>query len=170
MRWGSAAIILQRSPNGRLLCSLIFLMRPVEAARSPRGSPPPDRFASSTPRQRSNADDWRRLRSASRQRRSPRRRSARPRCRSPRRPRRCAGRYRSPGSARCGHARTPSGPGSCPRGPERRTIDSQVDLNLATELPLRADREDVADDEHPDHQHRIDRRPTDLRVVGASSP
>src|SRR6185312_9811389 len=41
----------------------------------------------------------------------------------------------------------------------------QVDLNLATELPLRSDREDIANDEHPDHQYRIDRRPAGLGVV-----
>src|SRR4029434_4545884 len=30
---------------------------------------------------------------------------------------------------------------------------------------LRADREHVAEDEHPKHEHRIDRGPTDRRVV-----
>src|SRR4029450_8982520 len=33
----------------------------------------------------------------------------------------------------------------------------QIDLHLSAELPLRVDRKHVADDQHPDHQHRIDR-------------
>src|SRR3954470_17498100 len=42
----------------------------------------------------------------------------------------------------------------------------QVDLNLPAEQPLRADGEHVADDEHPDHQYRVNRRATKRRVVG----
>src|SRR5262245_798428 len=42
----------------------------------------------------------------------------------------------------------------------------QVDLNLPAQQPLRADGEHVADDEHPDHQHRINRRAAKRRVVG----
>ena len=38
-----------------------------------------------------------------------------------------------------------------------------------TQRLLRADRKCVADDEHPDHQRRIDRRPPNLRIEGASS-
>src|SRR5262245_61141832 len=34
----------------------------------------------------------------------------------------------------------------------------QVDLNLPAEQPLRADGKNVANDEHPDHQHRVNRR------------
>src|SRR5580704_6233833 len=40
----------------------------------------------------------------------------------------------------------------------------EVYLYLATQRPFRADRERVADNEHPDHQHRINRGPTHLRV------
>src|ERR1700740_2558427 len=42
----------------------------------------------------------------------------------------------------------------------------KVHSHVTAQRPLRADREHVADDEHPDHQHRIDRRPTDPRIVG----
>ncbi len=42
----------------------------------------------------------------------------------------------------------------------------QVDLDLAAEQPFRADREHIADDEHPDHQHRIDRGPPNFGIVG----
>src|SRR5437016_4145101 len=36
----------------------------------------------------------------------------------------------------------------------------EVHLNFATDQPLRADRKDISHDQHPDHQFRIDRRPT----------
>jgi hypothetical protein len=42
----------------------------------------------------------------------------------------------------------------------------QINLNLAADLPLRSDGENVPDDQHPDHQHRIDRRSPNLRVIG----
>ena len=42
----------------------------------------------------------------------------------------------------------------------------QVDPDLAAEQPLRADREHVAEDQHPDHQHRIDRGPAECRIIG----
>src|ERR1043166_6470585 len=42
----------------------------------------------------------------------------------------------------------------------------QIDLHLGTQPPLRADRKHVANNQHSDHQHRIDRRPTCVRVVG----
>jgi predicted nucleotidyltransferase component of viral defense system len=42
---------------------------------------------------------------------------------------------------------------------------SQVDPNVPTQRPLRSNGKDVADDEHPDHQHRIDRWATETRVV-----
>jgi hypothetical protein len=41
----------------------------------------------------------------------------------------------------------------------------EVHLDLATQRPLRADREHVADDEHPDHEHRIERGPSDCGIV-----
>src|SRR5262247_262277 len=41
----------------------------------------------------------------------------------------------------------------------------QVDLNLPAEQPLRTDGKNVADDEHPDHQHRVNRRAAARRVV-----
>src|SRR5262245_2632094 len=41
----------------------------------------------------------------------------------------------------------------------------QVDLNLTTEQPLRANAKNVADDEHPDHQQRVNRRAAEWRVV-----
>ena len=37
-------------------------------------------------------------------------------------------------------------------------------MNLLAQPPLRADAEAVADDQHPDHQLRINRRPTRLAV------
>src|SRR5262245_40363740 len=42
----------------------------------------------------------------------------------------------------------------------------QVDRNLPAEQPLRADGKNVADDDHPDHQHRVNRRAAARRVVG----
>src|SRR4249919_2337139 len=41
----------------------------------------------------------------------------------------------------------------------------QIDLYLGAQPPLRADRKHVAHKQHPDHQHRIDRRPTGMRVI-----
>ena len=41
----------------------------------------------------------------------------------------------------------------------------QIDLHLSANPPLRADRKHVADDQHPDHQHRIDRGSAGVRVV-----
>src|SRR5262249_32058582 len=41
----------------------------------------------------------------------------------------------------------------------------QVDLNLTTERPLRADRKHIGDDQHSNHQHWIDRRSAQRRVV-----
>jgi len=41
----------------------------------------------------------------------------------------------------------------------------QIDLHLTAQPPLRADRKHVAHNEHPDHQHRVDRGPTGVRVV-----
>src|SRR6476620_9670742 len=42
----------------------------------------------------------------------------------------------------------------------------QIDPYLGAQLPLRSDRKHVAHKQHPDHQHRIDRRPTRMRVIG----
>src|SRR5436190_4685548 len=42
----------------------------------------------------------------------------------------------------------------------------EVHLNFATDQPLRADRKDISDDQHPDHQFRIDRRAAHGRIVG----
>jgi hypothetical protein len=41
----------------------------------------------------------------------------------------------------------------------------QVDLNFSAKLALRSDGEHISDDQHPDHQDRIDRRPADLGIV-----
>src|SRR5215510_13435489 len=41
----------------------------------------------------------------------------------------------------------------------------EVHLDLAAQRPLRADREHVPDNEHPDHEHRIDRGPADRGIV-----
>ena len=40
----------------------------------------------------------------------------------------------------------------------------QVDLDLSAEPPFRTKRKYVTDDQHPDHQHRINRRPASVRV------
>ena len=41
----------------------------------------------------------------------------------------------------------------------------KVHSHITAQRPLRADREHIADDEHPDHQHRIDRWPTEPRII-----
>src|SRR5580692_1121438 len=41
----------------------------------------------------------------------------------------------------------------------------QIDLDLSAQPPLRADREHIAHNQHPDHQHRINRRAARVRVV-----
>src|SRR3954454_14914816 len=41
----------------------------------------------------------------------------------------------------------------------------EIHLNFTTDQPLGADRKDISHDEHPDHQYRIDRRPTDGRIM-----
>ena len=41
----------------------------------------------------------------------------------------------------------------------------QIKLNLAAQRALRADGKHVADDEHLDHQHRINRWPSGMRIV-----
>ncbi|CCB66471.1 protein of unknown function [Hyphomicrobium sp. MC1] len=41
----------------------------------------------------------------------------------------------------------------------------EIDLNLADELSFGSDREDVAEDEHPDQEFRIDRRPAGVGIV-----
>jgi len=42
----------------------------------------------------------------------------------------------------------------------------QIDLHLSADATLRADGKHVADDEHPDHEHRIDRRSPGVGVIG----
>src|SRR5262249_13473738 len=51
------------------------------------------------------------------------------------------------------------------RKPTKPTI-GEVYLHLTAQRPLRADRKHVADDQHPDHEPRIDRGPTDPGVIG----
>ncbi len=46
----------------------------------------------------------------------------------------------------------------------------QVEVNLLAQPPLRADAEAVADDQHPDQQLRIDRRPPHLAVERRQLP
>ena len=38
-------------------------------------------------------------------------------------------------------------------------------FSARNQLRERSRREDVADDEHPDHEHRVDRRATERRVM-----
>ena len=42
----------------------------------------------------------------------------------------------------------------------------QIHLHLAADRALRPDREHVPENEHPNHEHRIDRGTTDRRVMG----
>ena len=42
----------------------------------------------------------------------------------------------------------------------------QIDLHLGAQPPLRADCKHASHNQHPDHQHRIDRRPTYVPIVG----
>ena len=46
----------------------------------------------------------------------------------------------------------------------------QIEVGLLAEPTLRANAEAVADNEHPDHQLRIDRRPTRLAVIRLQMP
>jgi hypothetical protein len=41
-----------------------------------------------------------------------------------------------------------------------------MEVDLVAQPPLGADPEAIADNQHPDHQLRIDRRPARLAVVG----
>jgi hypothetical protein len=41
----------------------------------------------------------------------------------------------------------------------------EVHLHLATQQPLRSQPKDITDDQHADHQHRIDRRPAERWIV-----
>ena len=41
----------------------------------------------------------------------------------------------------------------------------EVELDLAAQRAFRADGEYVTNDQHPDHQHRIDRRSSGMRIV-----
>src|ERR1700730_16041929 len=42
---------------------------------------------------------------------------------------------------------------------------SEVHLHLTAQRPLRSDREHIADDEHSDHEHWINRGSTNLRIT-----
>src|SRR5918995_2859777 len=42
----------------------------------------------------------------------------------------------------------------------------QIDLHLGAQPPLRAERKHVANEQHPDHQYRIDRGATRVGIVG----
>jgi hypothetical protein len=46
----------------------------------------------------------------------------------------------------------------------------QIEMNLIAQAPLRSDAETVTDQEHPDHEFGIDRRPTDAAVEGSQVP
>ena len=82
--------------------------------------------------------------------RSPRRRRSLPQCTPPPHAQTPAGKYRCRGSARCEPARTPG----------------EVHLHRAAQQPLRADGEHIAEDKHPAHEHRVDRRTAKVGVVG----
>src|ERR1700747_2197625 len=41
----------------------------------------------------------------------------------------------------------------------------QVDLDFSAQPAIRAERKHVANDQHPDHQHRVNRGPTRVRVI-----
>jgi hypothetical protein len=41
----------------------------------------------------------------------------------------------------------------------------EVHLHFTADQPLRTDRKDISDDQHPDHQFRIDRRTPHGRIV-----
>ena len=49
--------------------------------------------------------------------------------------------------------------------PTKETV-GEIDLNLGANAPLRTDGEDIAENEHSDHQDRIDRRSTGVGVIG----
>src|SRR5256886_17205271 len=50
------------------------------------------------------------------------------------------------------------------RQPAKPTI-GEVHLHIATQRSLRADREHVADDQHPVHQFRVNRLPTSTGII-----
>src|SRR5262249_60639036 len=50
------------------------------------------------------------------------------------------------------------------REPTKPTI-GKVHLHITAQRPLRADRENVADDEHPDHQLRVNRWPPSAGIL-----
>ena len=68
-------------------------------------------------------------------------------------------------TVRAARGRTPNDRGSCPQYQFAKPPVGQIDLDLSAQPPLRADREHVAHNEHPDHQHRIDRGPARVRVI-----
>lgn len=58
-----------------------------------------------------------------------------------------------------------SGMGSSMVRPQKPAV-RQVHLHLAAQQSFRADGEYIAEDEHPDHEHRIDRRPAGRGIIG----
>ena len=46
----------------------------------------------------------------------------------------------------------------------------EIDLNVTADLAFRADRKDITDNQHPDHQFRINRRPTEGAVKWRKFP
>ena len=51
------------------------------------------------------------------------------------------------------------------KSPHEPKAVGEVHLHLAAQGPLRADREYVTGDEHPDHEHRINRRTAGVGIV-----
>ena len=108
---------------------------------------------------------WRRPRSGWHRRQSPRRRPGPRRCSAAARSRTAGAADRCRGSGHAGSSRRSSGRAPSPSRPKpAEPAVGQVEVNLLAQPPLRADAEAVADDQHPDHQLRIDRRPADLAV------
>ena len=85
-------------------------------------------------------------------------------CTLPLHPRRPDAERRSPESVRAAHGRIQSDRGSCPAELAEPPV-GQVDLDFSAQPALRAERKHVANDQHPDHQHRVNRGPTRVRVI-----
>jgi hypothetical protein len=76
-----------------------------------------------------------------------------------------SGKCRCCGTVHCGPAKTPVIRDlTFNREPAKPAI-GKVHSHITAQRPLRSDREHVADDEHPDHQHRIDRWSTEPRII-----
>src|SRR5262245_50601402 len=94
----------------------------------------------------------------------PRPQPGQPRCTRPQHARKHCGRSRYCGTAHCEPMKTPSDPGSCLQSGAHKN-QSKVRSHITAQRPLRSDRKHVADDEHPDHQHWVDRWPTEPRII-----